>query len=384
MIIDAKFLFEMLFLPAVLGIGILSSLSDIRSGKVKNSLIKKGFLYGLVVYFLLIIWTLLRNYAFYNSQFFYLKLGYFPELLINVVAAFAVGIIFWKYDIWAAADAKLFALYSFLLPLTVYSYERMPYFPSFALLVNIFFVSLLYLLFIYSLKIKIKRGDVKRFFSEKIPNIIREIRVSKIFDFLLVCLFTFGISFFIFSWEMNKIRASASLLILFYVGNFFILMLLGKFLNKYKKAKIYLLAPAIIGLIVWSVFSFAPFFVLKQLLQFVFYMIIINLVFRLLSSLGTSDLRIINVEELGQNMILTGNALKLLGMDEGFYKNLGDIYPDGLSSEQTEKIKEFLKNKNLRTVEVYRTFPFAPLVFIGAIITLVFRGSLIGWLIMIL
>ena len=383
MITETKFLFEILFLPGILGIGILSSLSDIKIGKVKNSLIKRGFLYGLTIYSLLIIWTLLRNYAFYDSQLFYLKLNYFPELIINVVIAFIVGVIFWKFDIWAAADAKLFTLYSFLIPLTVYTYGRMPYFPSFALLVNIYIISLLYLLFVYLSRIKIRSENFKRFFSEKIPKIIHGIKISKIFDFLSVSFIIFPIAFSLFSLVISKVNASASSSILFYIANFAVLMLLMKFLNKYKKIKIFLLFSSIICMTIWFISSTAPLFVLTQLLRFIFYMVTMNLAFGLLSSLGASDLKTINVEDLRQNMILTTDALRLLSGNQEFYKNLGDIYPDGLSLEQTEKIKEFFKNKGLKTIEIHKTLPFALFIFIGVIITLITRGSLISWLITI-
>lgn len=383
-----KFLFEILFLPGILGVGILSSLSDIKTGRVKNSLIKKGFLYGLIIYFLIIAWTLLkeylRQYVFYNSQFFYLKFSYFPALIINVAIAFIVGIIFWKFDIWAAADAKLFTLYSFLIPLTVYVYERVPYFPSFALLVNIYIISLLYLLLTYLWRIKIGSEDFKGFFSGGIPKIIHGIKISKIFDYLSLFFISFSISFSLFFLVISRIKPSASLTILFYIVGFAILMLLGGFLNKYKKIKVYLSILSIIYMIIWFIFSATPLSILNQFLRFIFYMVIINLIFRLFGSLANSDIKIINIENLEQNMILTVGALKLLSGDQEFYKNLGNIYPDGLSPEQTEKIKEFFKNKDVKTVEVCKTFPFALFIFIGAIITLIIQGSLIGWLIKVL
>ena len=388
MITNIKFLLEILFLPGILGIGILSGLSDIKTGRVKNSLIKKGFLYGLIIYSLIIAWTLLRDYlreyVFYNSQFFYLKFNYFPALIINVAIAFVVGIIFWKFDIWAAADAKLFTLYSFLIPLTVYVYERVPYFPSFALLVNIYIVSLLYLFLIYLWRIKIGSEDLKRFFSEGIPKIIHGMNISKIFDYLSLFFISFSIAFSLFFLVISRVRPSASLTILFYIAGFAVLMSLGGFLNKYKKIKVYLSILAIIYMIIWFIFSATPLFILNQFLLFIFYMVIINLIFKLFGSLAASDIKIINIEDLKQNMILTTDALRLLSKDQEFYKNLGNIYPDGLSPEQTEKIKEFFKNKDVKTVEVCKTFPFAVFIFIGAIITLIIQGSLIGWLITIL
>ncbi len=142
-------LLNFLFIPGILLIGTLATLSDIKTGKVKNSLIKKGFLYGLLIYFLLFIWTIARKYSGFLSIFFgktyYLSFHYFLDLSINTIIALVVGIILWKLDFWAAGDAKLFALFSFLVPLIDYSRDKIIYFPSFVLLLHIYMIFIIYL-----------------------------------------------------------------------------------------------------------------------------------------------------------------------------------------------------------------------------------------------
>ena len=133
-----------LFLPAIFLIGIFSTLSDIKTGKVRNSLIKNGFLYGLWIYSCLFLWTLVRKYsgllAIFAGKTYYLNFNYFFDLIVNVIIALIVAVILWKLNFWAAADAKLFILFSFLIPLTVYSHNRIIYFPSFILLLNIYII----------------------------------------------------------------------------------------------------------------------------------------------------------------------------------------------------------------------------------------------------
>lgn len=372
-----KWLFEILFLPGILGAGILSSLSDIKTGKVKNSLIKKGFLYGLIIYALLLIWMVFRKYVFYSSHLFYLKLNYFPELIINLIIAFIVGFVLWKFDIWAAADTKLFALFSFLIPLTVYKYGRLPYFPSFALLVNIYMICFLYSVSVCLTKIRIKREDLKHFFLKKIPEFFSKAKIFKIIDSLLIYLVIFLI---IFSFGLFKISASLSSLLLLYASALLIQRVIMTLLGKYKKIKIplFLLVIAYLGFLL--IFSSNP-LSLKQLAQYMLFIVIFNLAFKLLDLLGMTDIRTIEIKELGENMIVTPKTVELLAKNKEFHEGLGQFYSDGLSLEQVEKIKDFFKEKQLEKIEIYKTFPFAPFIFIGAVATFIVRGSLISLLI---
>jgi hypothetical protein len=89
----------------------------------------------------------------------------------------------------------------------------------------------------------------------------------------------------------------------------------------------------------------------------------------------------IKSEELRPNMLLGEETINLLKQDKDFFqKDLEQMYFDGLSEEQVEKIKNFIQNKNLNEIEIYKTFPFAPFIFGGTIITLILQGSLLNWL----
>jgi len=62
--------------------------------------------------------------------------------------------------VWSAGDAKLFFVFSLLIPISYYSKSYLPVFPSFALLVNIFIPILLFLIFascFYLLRLKAYR-----------------------------------------------------------------------------------------------------------------------------------------------------------------------------------------------------------------------------------
>lgn len=414
-------LLNFLFLPGILWVGILSALSDIKTGKVKNSLIRKGFLYGLIIYLMLFIWTIARKYsgllAIFWGNTYYLNFNYFFDLIINVSIALIVGIILWKLDFWAAADAKLFALLSFLVPLTAYSHDKMIYFPSFILLLNIYTICLFYLIFKGISKVRLKKTDFSDFYNKNKQKVIEFLKripeifqvnpnrkaetsdptaippqgarfsngVNKILNFLnLILIYSIIFSvIFSFEFKINILNFSLSSQLLVYLGLFLIYQPMSKVLKKYQKINI-----LIFPLLIIATF-FIPNFWLRILSKtnpfirffsgFFVFIIIIRTAANLLSH--QTETKKIKLGDLRPNMLLGEETINLLKQDKDFFrKELGQIYFDGLSSEQIEKIKNLLQNKNLEEVEICKTFPFAPFIFAGAIITLILQGSLFNWL----
>ena len=76
----------------------------------------------------------------------------------------------------------------------------------------------------------------------------------------------------------------------------------------------------------------------------------------------------------------TVNRLK--GKKEEFFKeSIGKIYPDGLVKEQIVLLKKFAEEKGIKLLEIYKPSPFAILIFIGLIVTILLRGSIVASLI---
>jgi len=139
------------FLPAVFYIGIVASYEDFKTGKIRNKIILYGLIYGLVVLGSLFIWTLFAESlsdAFYTyienralndpRPVITVRFDFFWKTIINSFLALVVGFSMWKFRFLAAGDAKLFFLFSLLLPVKYYWRSYLPFFPAFALLVNIF------------------------------------------------------------------------------------------------------------------------------------------------------------------------------------------------------------------------------------------------------
>jgi len=295
-------------------------------------------------------------------------------------------------NFWAAGDAKLFALFSFLIPLIDYSRDKIIYFPSFVLLLNIYTICLLWLIFKGVLRFRIKEINPLGFFNknkQKIRDFLKKIpenfKPNKIFNFLNLILILSIIFSVIFSsnLKINILKLSLSSQLLVYLGIFLIYLPLSKLLKKYKKINVFIFPLLIIASF------FIPDFWLKLLSKtnpflrffsgFFIFILIIRIAANFLSK--QTETKKIKLSDLQPNMILGEETVNILKQDKDFFrKDLGQIYFDGLFLEQTEKIKNFLQNKNLEEVEIYKTFAFAPFIFAGTVITLLIQGSFLNWL----
>lgn len=133
--------FDYFLLPIFFFIGLITGYEDIRYGKIKNKWIVFGFTWALSVYFLFLLWNLLPLGGL-KGEISFLFLG---KSFLNSFIALFLAYLIWRARGWSAGDGKLFFLFSFLIPITYYQKSYLPIFPSFALLINIFLPLLLFL-----------------------------------------------------------------------------------------------------------------------------------------------------------------------------------------------------------------------------------------------
>ena len=122
-----------LFVFLVIIIGLATSWEDIKFGKIRNKWILLGLAGGIALQAAALAGGFLPTDLIFSG-------------LLNALIALLVGYLLWYFDLWAAGDAKLFFVFALLLPLSYYSRTYLPFFPSFALLVNTFVPVLLFLL----------------------------------------------------------------------------------------------------------------------------------------------------------------------------------------------------------------------------------------------
>lgn len=359
-------------MPALVFLGILAGMSDVKTGKIKNSLIKKGIWTAIAIYSFLLAWTILRTTILGNLPYLFFTYSFFIDTFIYSAVNLTAGFILWKLDIWAAADAKLFFLLSLFVPVSLYVHGRINHFNSFALLCNIYIIYIAWLLIKFLKKIKSK--DLKCDNSFQKIRIFSRYGLKESFIFLLtVCIIFIFIPFARIDSKYSILSILILLIFMFSLG-----LTLKKLFNKYENLK-YLFV-----LIVLSYFSYRFFFLkenfIGQLLYFIIFMAIMRMAVWLMKILANDEIKPIGVENLMPKMLLPARVIYNLKKDIGAEK-FGTSYPDGLTEEQCILIRDSYRKRNIRAIEVYKTLPFALFIFLGSLATFFFKGSIVYFLI---
>ena len=375
------YLINLLFLPAILFIGAITSYEDFTISKIRNKWVILGLLYPVFCYsFLyLLVFVKLIDYGGVNH-------AYIISKLINTAIGIVVAYGIWKFGAWSAGDAKLFIAYTVLIPLDFYSKGYIKFFPSLILLFNIYIplltaITLTALFKLLSSGFLIIKDKEKRI--ELVNSSVKILKNVKV--------------------KAKKAYSKGGILILVYLAVFLalesavrtlslpkiiivpILLLIQPLSDLIRKNKTLLILCSV-GVISYFVFKFSHGYTLPEFLPFLKRMLKIFSLFGLVKIIlflyiKCTQIRKIEVDKLRAGEVIAEDALTAddpqLASEE-FKKGLGQLYPEGLTCEQTEFIRSFCLNSGIRFIEVYKTFPFALWVFIGVIITLIFRQSVIG------
>ena len=371
-------------LPGVLYLGIVTSYTDIKYGKIKNRDIFIGLGYAFIVYLLVFV------FLFIKSQLNYM---YFLEIFTNAVFALAVAFGLWYYKIWSAGDGKLFFAFALLVSPEAYLYGRHNWVPSITLLINVFIVGLFVMVFsiIRNAKQshykKVAASFFKDFFSfEKLFQMLASL--FAVFWLIEILLSFFGME------ESYLLR---------YVLTMAVMTALPFLSSKYLDISLYVtIAISLLRLAIdKSVYSFG---FLWQFLLLVFVWRLLRGVFKEgVPSIGKElFLKEIHVKNLKPGMILSERIIQVKKMDKLemkiFKKNLkikkiivnkgkysyffgnfkyGKDYlgaeSEGLTKSEINKIK----NIGFKKVTVSSTIAFAPIMFIGVLSLLAAKGNVL-------
>lgn len=371
---------NLVFIPAVFFIGIVTSYQDIKFGKIRHKWIGMGLIYSLSGYLLLYLLSVLKIVDYRSINYSYLQ-----ELFINGFISIITAYVLWKLGIWAAGDAKLFIVYALLIPLDYYSRSYFPHFPSFALLLNIFlpiFLFILLMAFMQALKLGVERlinysrrknspPPAKEWYGKLI------LKIKGNWQKIVGGLVSYALMFLGLQILMSRLRLNPIWVIISIIA-------ISRVITKGVKNNRKVLLSAGIVLLAWlgyqilyrhDLLSIALIFknVIRLMLVFGIANGILNLYIKY------TQVRTIGIDELKPMMLLSDEGIKGFQRELKDYKGaLGTIYPDGLSEGQTELIKKIYLEKGYKTIEVYRTFPFAIWIFLGALLTLALRQNVLS------
>lgn len=372
-------LINFFFLPAIFFIGIITSYEDIKIGKIQRKWIVFGLLWSISGYFFLYLLSRLRLIDYGGINY-----SYFKDIFINTFISVVIAYLLWKCGIWAAGDAKLFIVYTLLIPLDYYSKGYLPYFPSFTLLLNIFIPVFLFIMImaffkliniiIYVFKGENKKKGLFLFAKETLAKIMAKIRGSwqNLVGILIGYLSIFlGLQIMTSRLHLNPIWTVMLMLIAF-----------KPISEGIKKSRGLLLLTSIILVVYFGynviyhqgILELIP--ILKSLIRLILLFGILKAILNLYIKYTQVDK--IDIHNLRPKMLLADDVPKRFQKEfKGFQDELGTIYPDGLSDEQTELIKKIYLERGYETIEVYKTFPFAIWIFWGAILTLGLRQNVL-------
>jgi hypothetical protein len=366
-------------LPAILFIGLITSYQDFKFGKIKN----RWILFGLIYFFIFHIFLL-----FFGSQYWTIGNSYFGTLGINLLFAFLIGFGFWFISIWAAGDGKLFFVYSALIPLSAYSLNFKNFFPSFDLLINIFFVAFVFIFFSMFFQVpfqtlkKLTILSIKKSFEPK-QLFLRIINLFVLFWFVELFL-----SFIHLNSNMLKIALPMALFLLIP--------------KKYEiKMKYILIGLFILRLIfdnsIYS-FEFLKNFIFLLFAALLFRGFLENEANALGKELFNEEIK---VSKLKIGMVLGVTIVKkdkkelplLKKAKLEIVKYKGNYYvqqpksflsstnfigeePEGLTKEHIRLIKKM----GFKKIRVTKTVSFAMFMFMGALLTLIIKGDFLSFL----
>ncbi len=318
----------------ILIIGALTSYTDITKRKIKNIHIVVGGMLGLIYYIILFVFDKFSpDYSFFS----------------NLGIAFAISFVLYLFRIWPAGDAKLFMLLAFLFSRP----SQLNLYPSLFLFFNISIIGALLIILdlifgkflpspIDSLKIILSKKNLISFGELLIiafsvtwtrPFLMGIIPLSSNIAVILILYSSYG---FIYGW-IKKLKKKLLPLTLIFLAGIFLRFLLQKeiFLN----------------------FSYFILTFKHTFIFIVFYFVFFETKEEFLT------------KKVGLDKIRKGTKVA----DDIYDKENKLVIKKGkiLTSGKLDKIKKLFKDKkiNFSSIPVKKTISFAPIIFLGTIIS---------------
>jgi hypothetical protein len=351
-----------LFLFPLIIIGIICSYTDIKYNKIFNKWVGLGFIYVICLYIFLL---------FFGEKIYVLK------LVLNGIISFSVGFLLWRFRLWSAGDTKLFTLYTFLVPLDFYSKSFVSYFPSFNLLINLF-IPLLLVLILSALVFAVKSLlDFK-----KIKVKLKPLKMNKIFYgflFLLNIFLSYVFAFILLNLIIFPIT-KGSPINEFFENPFIIFVILLftiRFFNKKRREKKWfnlMIYGIIFGYFNWLILLGEQARLILILKTSLFFMVFVGLTRIILNFyIQKKEIKNIKIKDVKEGMVLVeGDFFSFISK---LKEEFGFLDAGGISKKQLKLIKEIFKNSEKMDVKIYKTLPFAPFLFLSAIISIFSQSS---------
>ncbi len=353
------------FLPGILILGILTSYTDIRYGKIRNIHIALALVYSVFVYVFLIL--TLDSY----------RVAYLGEWISTAFLSLFIGYIIWHVGLWTAGDAKLFFAYSLLVPLSVYSYGYIPFLSSVNILINtlcpIFIIMSILLLFRTTWKEKL--FYLKSAFEPK--------QIVQLFIFLFALIWVMSLVFSKLNVTLDYFSGIFFIFLIIIIleklifGRLFWLIIILSLLRLFFDKSVYSFGTWKFLLLIWLIFIITRFFILSIGYRLLTKKVDIKL---LTPGLVPAELIYQEGKTYKKEKILYFSLFSYLYEKTKKKKYLFEPVSEGLTGKEVKKLKSLENKLPFEHLRVHKTLSFAPYMFFGVLLTVLFQGNLFLYL----
>ncbi|MFQ5406231.1 MAG: prepilin peptidase [Candidatus Micrarchaeia archaeon] len=361
MVFEFKALFEPVLVALCIALGVLTSREDLKKGVISNRVVFSFIAFAAIAHFPLV----------FEDSFSH---AYLFAVFENFLIALLAGIVLWELKVFSAGDAKLFAAFAALVPLSFYQSGFLPFFPSFALLVNTFVPATVFFM-VYLLW--------KTDYAEKKQVFARSFKAVELIQVFLMALWI--------SWIFQAFYAFSPVA---FAGGGLGLVALPVFfaLKRFMKPRV--LITISIAVILLQVFLSVVFEEVFPAFSLTFLFVAFLAAFIMFALSFFSNIAnfwfnaIVRVSDLRAGMLPLENAFRLkngkIVRKKLERKPKGAVallqLPKGiLSKKDVALLKKLLAEKKLDFdgIAVRQTTAFAPLLFAGVLTTLLIQGNIL-------
>lgn len=395
-----------LYYQIFLLLGLVVSFEDWRDKRIKNHWIVWGMLAcGLGFGYLLLNSVLgYRHVRLGEIGEHYFPWDYYPRVLAHLFLSFTAAFTLWRLSVWPAGDAKLYTLFAFFTALIDPNLPGFPLLLFIILLINIFVpaglafaggIVLRQILRIPEL-VELEWRKWLKGAAERIWIRLKEAWPWR-YDYLALFVNLFALFFVLRAFEQRFHRLAMGpfghLMVYFLM---FILWSRLAGLLRNRTAGVIALTAVSAGSVAgsfylrWDAWGHVA-TGLKMTASFGMFLSLVRMIFD--RFIERESLRELEVEQLRPGVVLSDQTWARLREEKALEGKLGERYSDGLSEEEAEAIKSWLAGRQaartwkdagaqpeLAGYTVYRTIPFAVWIFLGTLLTLSRRGTVVGLL----
>ena len=348
-----------IFLPIILTLGAITSYEDIKQGKIRNKWIIIAISASIIIHFIL-----------YTQQI--ININYIGKIILFTTLSIIIGFTLYLLGMWSPGDAKLFAAYTSIIPLATYTNTNSEFLP-----LNLFSNTLtpimifLFIWLIIKTNFELKKEILKKVFEPK--NILTYfLTVFSISWIIQIILSYFAIkSNFLFNILAIALIAATIKKIYPYEMNYLLLVIsiLRIFLNK----EMIISVTFIKSFFILTTGYMIILFIIKELDLLLYMQVDIGMLKKGMIPAEMIIKKGKKYEKTEINMLI-GQKIR-----NCIFEEIEKCKIAGMSKKDIAKIKILQKEGKIKFehLKIKQTIPFAPFLFFGTLLTIIFNGDII-------